>query len=175
MGFAHGHYYDVRIANCAVYITLCCLIGHISWMVTYTCLCTDNNTRTAPLGGIAVMPYRWSCLPTKPKRQLIIPILKIFLDFIQSFNPPNTLPYYGGTMVQLHHVLSVAYFPHKPPAGTLKQYWPAFYRSILRMVTASYESVWDNRTMLTIPGQFCCTICIIPPVRNTVLSSITAV
>ena len=42
----------------AILVTSCCLIVHISWIVTYTCPCTDINTKIAPMGGIAVMPYR---------------------------------------------------------------------------------------------------------------------
>ena len=86
----------------------------------------------------------------------------------------NMLPCYGGAIVELHWVLLVANFPHKLPAGTLKQCWPAFYRSILCTVTASCENVKVNHTMLAMPGQFCHTICIIPPVHNTVLTSIMA-
>ena len=74
-------------------------------------------------------------------------------------------------MVELHHVLRVANSYHKPLASTLKQRWLAFYGSILRTVTASCENIRDNHTMLAMPGQFCHTICGIPPVHNTVLTA----
>ena len=83
-------------------------------------------------------------------------------------SPPNTLTYYGGAMVELHHALSVANSYHKQPAGIFKQCWLDFYRSMLHTVTASCENLQDNPTILAMPGQFCHTICAIPPVYNTV-------
>ena len=77
-------------------------------------------------------------------------------------------------MVELHCVPPVANFHHELLAGTLKQRWLAFYGSILHMVTASCNNVWDNCTMLAMPGQFCHTICTIPSMHNAVLNSIMA-
>ena len=105
---------------------------------------------------------------------LVIPILKIFFRLSIDIKSTKHTPILWWTIVELHHVLSVANFHHKLPDGTLKQHWLAFYGSILCMVTALSENVRDNCTMLTMPGQFCHTICTIPPVRNTILNNITA-
>ena len=77
-------------------------------------------------------------------------------------------------MVELHHRLLRANFHHEPLASILKQDYLAFYRSILYTVTASYENVQNNCTILTMPGKFCHTIGATLPVYNTVLKSITA-
>ena len=55
--------------------------------------------------------------------------------------PPNTVP---EPLIPIMNSL----------AGALKQCWLAFYRSILHTVTASWENVLDNCTILTIPGQY---------------------
>ena len=49
----------------AVSVVLCCLIGHISRIVTYACPCTNSNTKITPVRGIAVMSYRWRSLLSK--------------------------------------------------------------------------------------------------------------
>ena len=82
---------------------------------------------------------------------------------------PNTLPYYGETIVELYCVLSVANFHYEPQAGTFKQCWLTSYGSILHTITASCENCQDNHTMVRMPGQFCNTIGAILSMCNTVL------
>ena len=97
--------------------------------------------------------------------------LKIFIPSISS---PNKLLNYGGTMVELHCILSAANFitnsqlVHSNNVGLL------LYGYILCIVTASWENILGNCTMLTMPGQFYHTICTIPPLCSTILNSITA-
>ena len=85
----------------AVSVMSCCLIGYISWMVTYTCPCTDNNTRIAPVGGIAVMPYRWHSLLSKSKRSISHSdpktIFRLGTELKSTKHAPILWWNYGGT------------------------------------------------------------------------------
>ena len=106
----------------AVSVTLCCLIGHLSWMVTYTCPCTDSNTKIAPVRGIAVIPYIWRSILSKSERSISHSYPEQFFSgFVRSLNLPNTLLFHGGTMVELHCIPPLANLHYDPLASTLKQ------------------------------------------------------
>ena len=144
-------------------------------MVTYAFPCNGSNTRTAPLGGISVVPYRWSCFPTKPKH------------IINYSNPNNllwTLYWVLGSrtishiMVELWWGLTM-YFQW---LISITSSQPVHSNNVGLLLMDIYcvwllpyvKNVQDNCTMLTMPGQCCRSIGAIPSMHNTVLNSIMA-